>query len=161
MKYFWNPRTVLLLVIFVFFLGIEINKALSHSIRDIINNGEPINILLLGIDARPDEVNARSDTIIKQLLQIDTIAKFPYLLTALQENVQTNISVSDMLYLANLLLKIDDNNIVAQTLPGYAYTDPYSGASYWEVDQQISLSILDSLFHGHQYEVKLDSSPYY
>jgi len=294
MNYFRNPKIILLLIIILIFLGVEIKNALSHSIRDIIKNGEQINILLLGIDARPGEVTARSDTIIlssvdttikkaalvwiprdtristpnkskkinmvaqlqgpeascevvakllgtnvnhyiltnfagferiidilggvnlyvdinlssaasgvylqkgyqrltgkealkyaryrgtqdgdigrtgrqqkllraviAEFLQINTITKIPDLLSALQENVQTNISVSDMLYLANLLVTFDEDNIITQTLPGYAFIDPNSGASYWDVDRQISLSILDSLFHGHKYEVKLDSPPYY
>ena len=288
MKKFRDPSIILLLIIIITLLNTDIDKAFPLSIKDIIKSGEPINILLLGIDARPDEVNARSDTIIlvsinhninkavlvwiprdtrisspnksqkinmvnqlqgpnascqevekllgttvdyyiltnfsgferaidilggvymdvdinlsspssnvyltkgykclsgkealkyaryrgktdgdigrtqrqqnllraliKQILQKDTIAKIPDLIPAVQENVQTNISASNMLYLANLILKIDDSNIVTQTLPGYSYIDSYSGASYWEVDRQISLSILDSLFHGHQFEVNL------
>ncbi len=285
-KKFRNPTIVLLLIIIITLLNTNIDKAFPLSIKDLIKSGEPINILLLGIDARPDEVNARSDTIIlasinhnlnkavlvwiprdtrissphksqkinmvnqlqgpnascqevekllgttvdyyiltnfsgferiidilggvymdvdinlsspssdvyltkgyknlsgkealkyaryrgktdgdigrtqrqqnllraliKQILQKDTIAKIPELISALQENVQTNISASNMLYLANLILKIDESNIVTQTLPGYSYIDTYSGASYWEVDRQISISILDSLFHGHQFQV--------
>ena len=292
MKYLRNPKMVILLVIIVVLMSAEIKNALSHSIRDSIKTGEPINILLLGIDARPREVTARSDTIIlasvdntikkaalvwiprdtristsnkskkinmvaqlqgpegsckvvakllgtnvnhyiltnfagferiidilggvyldvdinlssadsgvylqkgyqrlsgkealkyaryrgtqdgdigrtgrqqklmkaviTEFLQINTITKIPDLLSAVQENVQTNISVSDMLYLANLLVAYDENNIITQTLPGYAYLDPNSGASYWDVDRQISLSLLDSLFHGHKYEVELDSPP--
>lgn len=293
MKYLRNPQIAVLLALIVILLSWEINRAFSHSIRDNVNNGKRINILLLGIDARPGEVKARSDTIIlasidnnakkavllwiprdtriptankskkinmvaqlqgpeascksvscllgtdvdhyiltnfsgfekiidilggvyldvdinlssdtsnvylqkgyhrlngrealkyaryrgiedgdigrtqrqqkllqaiiKQIMQIDTIGKFPDLLLALKENVQTNISFSDMLYLASLLVSMDENGIVTQTMPGYAYTDPNSGASYWEVDREISLSIIDSLFQGYEYEVKLDSVPY-
>ncbi len=293
MKYFRSPKMIGLLAIIVVLLSAELNNALSHSIRDIVRNGEPINILVLGIDARPGEINARSDTIIlasinnninkaallwiprdtristsnkskkinmvaqlqgpeascktvgqllginvnhyivtnftgfeniidilggvyldvdinlsspssdvylkkgyklltgkealkyaryrgmqdgdigrtgrqqkllraiiNRLLQVETLSKIPDLVSALQENVQTNISISDMLYLASLVHKLDDNDIITQTLPGYAYIDPYSGASYWEVDPQISLSILDSLFRGHKYEVDLDSRSY-
>jgi len=100
------------------------------------------------------------NALIKQTLHQDTIAKIPDLLSTLQDNVQTNISAGNLLYLANLVLRIDDSNIVTQTLPGYPYTDTYSGASYWEVDRQISLSILDSLFHGHKFEaVNLETLP--
>lgn len=289
MKRLRNPRIVLLIILILVFLGVEINNAFSRSIREIINDGDPINILLLGIDARPGEVKARSDTIIltsidnnikkavllwiprdtriftsnkskkinmvnqiqgpeascktvgkllgtdvdhyiltnfsgferiidilggvymdvdinlssyssgvylkkgykrlsgkealkyvryrgiqdgdigrtqrqqkllkalvKQLLQLDTIPKLPVLISAVQENVETNITFSDMVYLANVIFKIDDNNIVTQTLPGYAYIDTYSGASYWEVDRELCLSVLDSLFNGHKYDIKLD-----
>jgi len=289
MKRLRNPRIVVLIILILVFLGAEINNAFSRSIKDIIKDGEPINILLLGIDARPGEVRARSDTIIltsidneikkavllwiprdtriftankskkinmvnqiqgpeascktvgkllgtnvdhyiltnfsgferiidilggvymdvdinltsyssgvtlkkgytrlsgkealkyvryrgiqdgdigrtqrqqkllkaliKQLLQLDTIPKLPVLISAVQENVETNITFSDMVYLANVIFKIDDNNIVTQTLPGYAFIDTYSGASYWEVDRELCLSVLDSLFNGHKYDIKLD-----
>jgi LCP family protein required for cell wall assembly len=288
MKKFRNPTMAVLLILIISLLNININQALPLSVREIIKSGEPINILLLGIDARSGEVNARSDTIIlasidrkinkavlvwiprdtristpnrskkinmvnqlqgpqasckevaklldtnidyyiltnfsgfekmidtlggvyldvdinlsspssgvyltkgyqclsgkealryvrfrektdgdigrtlrqqnllnalmKQIVQTETITKIPELLSTLQENVKTNLSVSDMLYLTNLITAIDDCNIVTQTLPGYSYTDAYSGASYWEVDRQISVSILDSLFHGHRFEVDL------
>ena len=292
MNYLRNPKIVGLLAIIVVLLSVEINNALSHSIRDIVKNGEPINILLLGIDARPGEISARSDTIIltsidtninkaalvwiprdtriatsnkskkinmvfqlqgveascktvgkllginvdhyiitnfsgferiidilggvyldvdinlsssssdvylkkgyklvtgkealkyaryrgiedgdigrtgrqqkllraitKQLLQVETLGRIPDLVSALKDNVQTNISVSDMLYLTSLLFKLDNDDIITQTLPGYAYVDQYSGASYWEIDPQLSLNIIDSLFLGHKYDVDLDYPP--
>lgn len=293
MKYFRNPNTAVLLTVVFLLLCWEINRAFSHSLKNSVNNGERVNILLLGIDARPGEEKARSDTIVmasidnkiqkavllwiprdtripttnkskkinmvaqlqgpdasckavakllgtdidyyiltnfsgfekiidllggvymdvdinlssdssgiylqkgyhrlsgsealkyaryrgkqdgdigrtvrqqkllraivKQILKIDTILKIPDLMLALKENVQTNISVSDMLYLANLLVNFDESNIITQTLPGYAYTDPNSGASYWEADHELSLSIIDSLFQGYEYDVNLNS-PWY
>lgn len=289
MKRFKDPRIILLLIVSLTFLSAEIDKAFPQSISTTIKNGDIANILLLGIDARPDETNTRSDTIIlasidnnlkkavlvwiprdtriptsnkskkinmvnqlqgpkasckeveklmgttvdyyilinfsgfeqaidilggvymdvdinlsspssgvylskgykcltgkealkyvryrgpkdgdigrtqrqqkflkaliKQIMEKSTITKVPDLYSELQKNVHTNISSSDMLYLAGIILNIDNENIVTQTLPGYPYTDPYSGASYWEVDRQISQSLLDSLFHGHQFEVRLD-----
>lgn len=283
-----DPRIILLLIISLALLGAEIDNVFPTSIRNTLKQGEPANILLLGVDARPGEDKARSDTIIlasidnntkkavlvwiprdtristpnrskkinmvnqlqgpkatckavekllgtrvdyyvltnftgferiidllggvcldvdinlssassgvyltkgykclngkealkyvryrgrqdgdigrtqrqqkfltaliNQLLQKETIPKIPDLISALRDNVDTNISFSDMLYMANIFLTINEDNIVTQTLPGYAYTDPYSGASYWEVDPQIARSILDSLFHGHQFEVNL------
>jgi hypothetical protein len=69
MKYFRNPKIIFLVIILIF-LGIEIKNALSHSIRDIVKNGEPINILLLGIDARPGEVTALSSFCCRSVLPI-------------------------------------------------------------------------------------------
>jgi polyisoprenyl-teichoic acid--peptidoglycan teichoic acid transferase len=284
------PLLAMLLILLI--AALNIDKVLPLSVREILNKGEPINILLLGIDARPDEVNARSDTIIlasfnhdlnkvalvwiprdtriasphksqkinmvnqmqgpeatckevskilntsvnyyvltnfagfekiidilggvymdvdinlsspasgvyltkgyqrlngkealkyaryrgrtdgdigrterqqklvsaiaKQVMQAQTIEKIPELLSALRRNVQTNLSFTDMLYLADVYAALDDNSIITQTLPGRAYNDPYSGASYWEVDRQISRSILESLFHGHKYGIDLDDLP--
>lgn len=97
--------------------------------------------------------------IAKQALQAQNIEKIPELLSALRKNVQTNLSLIDMLYLADAYAALDDNSIVTQTLPGRGYSDPYSGVSYWEADRQIARSILESLFHGHQYEIDLDDLP--
>jgi Transcriptional regulator len=97
--------------------------------------------------------------IVKQLLKIDNLSKLLDLLYTLQENVQTNITPGDMLYLANLLLKLDENDVVTQTLPGYAYTDQMSGASYWEIDRRISHNILDALFRGQTFKVNMDYPP--
>jgi LCP family protein required for cell wall assembly len=290
MKKFRDPRFIFLVVISLALLSAELDNVLPHSIRHTVKNGQPVNILLLGVDARPDETNARSDTIIlasidnelkkavlvwiprdtriytsspskkinmvnqlkgpkgscrevekllevpvdyyivtnftgferiidilggvylnvdinlssyssevyfekgyhrlsgkqalkyaryreriegdigrtqrqqnllqalrKQFFKKETIAKLPELLEELRQNVQTNISFSDMLFLANIALKINEDNIITQTLPGYPYMDPYSGASYWEVDRQISKSILDSLFHGHKWEIDMEN----
>jgi LCP family protein required for cell wall assembly len=289
MKRFKNPKIIILLIVIVLIISAEINSVLPRSIKDIIKDGKPINILLLGVDARPGETNARSDTIIltsvdstinkavllwvprdtristpnkskkinmvnqlqgpeesckvvgkllginvdhyivtnfagferiidilggvymdvdinlssyssgiylkkgyrrlsgeealkyaryrgvqdgdigrtqrqqkllraliKQLIRLDTIPKLPVLISALQENVQTNIKFSDLLYLANIIFKIDENDIITQTLPGYAFNDSYSGASYWEVDREVGLNIIESLFEGNKYDVKLD-----
>lgn len=288
MKRFKDPRIILLLIVSLALLSAELEKVIPHSIKHTIKNGQTANILLLGIDARPGETDARSDTIIlssvdnnlkkavlvwiprdtriytssrskkinmvnqlkgpkascreveklmgvpvnhyiltnfngfeqiidilggiymdvdinlsspssgvylkkgyhrlngkqalkyaryrgridgdigrterqqkllralsKQLLKKETIPKIPKLISQLQENVYTNISLSDMLYLANLALNINENNIITQTLPGYAYTDPYSGASYWEVDRQVSRSLLEALFHGETFDVDI------
>ncbi len=97
--------------------------------------------------------------LVHQILQPDTIEKIPDLLATLRENVQTNLSFTDILYLANILITLNDDDLVTQTLPGRAYADPFSGASYWEVDRQISRSILDSLFNGHIYEIDLKDLP--
>lgn len=279
-----------MLIVSLFLLSAEIDKVFPRSIKHALKNGQPANILLLGIDARPEETDARSDTIIlcsidnsirkvvlvwiprdtridtanrskkinmvnqlkgpratcreveklmgsrvdyyivtnfkgferiidilggvymnvdinlsspssgvyltkgyhrlsgkealkyaryrgridgdigrtqrqqklvqalrKQILQKETIMKIPDLVAELQQNVQTNISFSDMLYLAGMIPDIEEYNIITQTMPGYAYTNPYSGASYWEVDRQVSHSLLESLFHGHKYEIDLEN----
>ncbi|MEN6326397.1 MAG: LCP family protein [Syntrophomonas sp.] len=281
MKIFKDPKIVLLSIIILTLVSAQIDKAFPHSVRERIKNGELVNILLLGIDARPGEsYNTRSDTIIlasfdyntekavllwiprdtriytsnrskkinmvnqlqgpeascqtveellgteidyyvltnftgferiidlmggvymdvdinlsspwsgvyltkgykcltgkealkyaryrgvkdgdigrtqrqqklmkaliTQSLQKHNIAKFPELFAELSKNVDTNLSTSDLLYLSTTILSIDNGNIVTQTLPGYHYTDPYSGASYWEVDRQVSRQIINNLFN--------------
>lgn len=281
MKKLRDPQIILFLIISLTFISAQIDKAFPHSIREQIKNGELVNILLMGIDARPGEPNnTRSDTIIlasidhrinkavllwiprdtriytsnkskkinmvnqlqgpeascktvenllgtevdyyvltnfsgferiidllggvymdvdinlssswsgvyltkgykcltgkealkyaryrgikdgdigrtqrqqklmkaliTQCLQKDNIAKLPSLFAELQKNVVTNLSSSDLFFLSTIILEIENGNIITQTLPGYSYTDPYSGASYWEVDRQVSRQIINNLFN--------------
>lgn len=98
--------------------------------------------------------------IVEQAFKPETIPKLPRLIRQLKENVSTNISLSDCIYIAGLGLKIDENTIITQTLPGYHYIDPYSGASFWEVDPQLNRSIIESLYKGHRYDVILETPPW-
>jgi|GEM_PF-4968640 hypothetical protein len=53
MRYLRNPKIIFLVLLLTILLSAVIKKALSHSIRDTVANGQPVNILLLGIDANP------------------------------------------------------------------------------------------------------------
>jgi len=89
----------------------------------------------------------------EKLLEPTTLVKLPRLVPAFRENVATNISFSDMLFLTKLCFLFDPDNIESQTLPGYDWIDPGSGASYWEVDREIAHSLVRSVLNGHHYEV--------
>ncbi len=91
-----------------------------------------------------------------KLLDPATLVKLPRLVPAFRDNVATNISFSDMLFLTKLCFIFDPDNIESQTLPGYDWIDPGSGASYWEVDREIARSLVRSVLNGHHYEVDLD-----
>jgi LCP family protein required for cell wall assembly len=107
---------------------------------------------------------ARQQNLLKALAQQlgrkENVARLPRLLAQLRENVHSNISLSDIVYLANLIPGLKEDDIINQTLPGYHYVDPYSGASYWEVDREIARSIIDSLFKGERFEVYLEAPPW-
>jgi len=107
---------------------------------------------------------ARQQNLLKalaeQLGRKENVARLPRLLAQLRENVQSNISLSDIVYLANLIPGLKEDDIINQTLPGYHYVDPYSGTSYWEVDREIARSIIDSLFKGERFEVHLQAPPW-
>ncbi|MDD3024473.1 MAG: LCP family protein [Syntrophomonadaceae bacterium] len=280
MKKFRDPRIILFLIVSLTLISAQLDKAFPQSIRQQVKNGKLVNILLLGIDARPGETNTRSDTIIlasidhnlkeavllwiprdtriytsnkskkinmvnqlqgpaascktveklletnvdyyvltnfsgferiidllggvymdvdinlyspssgvrlskgykcltgkealkyaryrdvkdgdigrtgrqqkliraliKQTLKKENISKIPDLFAELQQNVDTNLSSSDLLYLSSIIYGLNEDNIVTQTLPGYSYNDPYSGASYWEVDRKVSRQIIENLFN--------------
>lgn len=84
----------------------------------------------------------------KQMFQAKTILKLPQLLPQINKNVNTNIPMSDMIYLAKMAREVDTSKMTSQTLPGYPYTDPGSGASYWEADKDTAKMIVSSLLKG-------------
>ncbi|HEX3012073.1 MAG TPA: LCP family protein, partial [Syntrophomonadaceae bacterium] len=93
----------------------------------------------------------------KEMFKPATIVKLPKLIPEIEENVHTNIPVSDMLYLAKMAKDFDKpNSIIAQTLPGYPYTEPSSGASYWEVDKEAAHGIVAKLFKGEKFDIVSD-----
>lgn len=96
----------------------------------------------------------------ERLMDKENLIMIPQLIPELCENVSTNLSVSDLIFLTSLSPTIDKENIITQTLPGYHYVDPYSGASYWMVDRQIAGSLIDALYDGHQFEVELEEPPW-
>jgi LCP family protein required for cell wall assembly len=89
----------------------------------------------------------------KQMFKAKTILTLPELIPQISKNVKTNIPASDLLYLANLAKSIDTSTINAQTLPGYPYTDPSTGASYWEPDRVKAKIIIATLMQGKTFDV--------
>lgn len=96
----------------------------------------------------------------RQLNKKENLVRLPRLISRFRECVTTNIRLKDMLYLASIADDFKEDNVIAQTLPGYHYFATYSGASFWEVDPDIALSLLDSLFEGHRYEVIQPAPPW-
>ncbi len=64
MKKWIDPNIVIIIIIALILLGSEMYLASPHSIKDSLQRGEPVNILLLGIDSGQDKMDTRSDTII-------------------------------------------------------------------------------------------------
>ena len=95
----------------------------------------------------------------QQMMQVENLTLLPQLVPQLKEHVHTNISFKDLLYLARQAAKFKDGEVIPQTLPGYHYFAPYSGASYWEVDRKISRGLLKGLFDGQQYDIYLPAPP--
>lgn len=92
----------------------------------------------------------------EQMFKSGNILKLPKLVPELMENVRTNIPLTEAVRMAKMARKFDPANIVTQTLPGYSFTDPRTGASYWEADREIARGIIDDLFNGKTYEVAKD-----
>ena len=97
-------------------------------------------------------VNALAQEMFKPAI----ITKLPELVPELSKHIHTNIPASDLLFMVQVAREFDTSSIVNQTLPGYPFTDPKSGASYWEADPDIAQGILDDLFAGKTYDVAQD-----
>ena len=89
----------------------------------------------------------------KQMFKAKTVLALPELIPEIVKNVETNIPSTDMLYLAKLAKDIDFSSLNAQALPGYPYTDPSSGASYWEPDREKAKIIISTLMQGENFAV--------
>ena len=82
----------------------------------------------------------------KEMLQPSTILKLPTLVPEINKHVKTNLSVSDMVTLASAGKKLENGNIVAQTLPGRPLN--IDGGSYWGVDPAEAKQMVAKLFNG-------------
>lgn len=92
----------------------------------------------------------------QQMLEPKNIIKLPKLIPEVFEHVNTNISTKDILFIVNLAKEFDAGAVITQTLPGYPFTDPRTGASYWEADKDIAKGIIDDLLAGKTYDVAKD-----
>jgi LCP family protein required for cell wall assembly len=95
----------------------------------------------------------------RQMLEADNIARIPQLIPSFKEHVKTNLTLGDMFYLAQQFRQLKEGNIITQTLPGYHYFAPYSGASYWEVDRNTARVLLPGLFAGQRFETYCPAPP--
>lgn len=93
---------------------------------------------------------------VKEMIKSKNIFKLPKLIPEIADNVHTNIPLKDILYMADLARDFDFTGIVTQTLPGFSFTDPQTGASYWEADREISHGIIEDLLSGETFEVATD-----
>jgi len=88
-----------------------------------------------------------------EMFRAGTITKLPRLLPEIAKSIHTNIPMNDMMYLMEVAGDFENQTIITQTLPGYSYTDPASGASYWMADSKKADGILDRLFAGQTFAV--------
>ncbi len=91
-----------------------------------------------------------------EMFKAKTILKLPSLIPEINKYVKTNIPLTDMVYMAGMAKKFDSSGITAQTLPGYSFTDPSTGASYWEADREKAGVIIETLLQGKTLEVFSD-----
>lgn len=89
----------------------------------------------------------------QEVLQSKTILKLPDLVPQLMDSIKTNIPMGDLVYLMTEAKNFTDNEIITQTLPGYSFTSPKDGASYWEADKKVAVGLIDALLAGQTFDV--------
>ena len=139
--------------------GINLKKGVQH-----LNGEDALAYVRYRGDALADIARTeRQQKFLKafaeEMFKTKTILKIPSLLPELKKNVETNMGTKTMLELAKLALKFSPGDLVAQTLPGYFYDDPNTGASYWIVDKTKSRELIASLMDGRKVAV-IQESPY-
>ncbi|WP_407308419.1 LCP family protein [Desulfosporosinus sp. SB140] len=94
--------------------------------------------------ARTARQQAVLKAIEKELLQVKTIPKLPWLIPQFMKSVETNLSLSQIWALSNVLFRIGTPEISSQTLPGDFLTE--DGISYWKVDSQRTQAVSKRVF---------------
>lgn len=97
----------------------------------------------------------RQQEVIKTLLQTMTkpenIAKIPDILQIAQQNIDTDLSLDEMLALLRTALTSDHNKNKFLMLPGRFSTKQEYALSYWIGDRQATAQILSSYFNASSY----------
>ena len=99
-------------------------------------------------------------TLFDELKQSKNITKVPAMISEIYEYVETDMSIKDMVQLANMAKKFSTENIVTQTLPGRNASDPIAG-SCWKVDPEISHRLIEALFAGESFDTTVDAPASY
>ena len=90
----------------------------------------------------------------KEMFQLSTLPKLPFLIPQLMQAVKTNLSAKDILALTRVAIGFQSSNVIAQTLPG-AFLD-LDGVSYWKVDPIEVKKVVKNLFQGKTTDKVID-----
>lgn len=90
----------------------------------------------------------------KEMFQLGTLPKLPFLIPQLMQAVQTNLSAKDILSLAKVAIGFQSSNVIAQTLPG-SFLD-LDGVSYWKVDPIEVKKVVRNLLQGKTTDKVID-----
>jgi len=100
----------------------------------------------LGDIGRAEQQQKFLSALVKETLQPSTVIKLPSLIMSLNKTVDTNLSLGDMSKLAMAAAKMNNANMVTQTLPGKFLN--IDGGSYWEVDPGQARIAIARMFEG-------------
>ncbi len=84
---------------------------------------------------------------IDQKLKTETIMKFPEILAIIKDNIDTNLSVEEVLALASYTSKTDRKNIQMHMAPGrFSNPGEFDNLSYWILDYRLLAKIMNQSF---------------
>lgn len=101
----------------------------------------------LGDIGRVQRQQAFFRAFIDQKLKPEIIIKFPEILAILKDNIDTNLSVEEVLALAGYTSKIDRKSIQMHMAPGrFSNSGEFDNLSYWILDNRLLTKIMNQSF---------------
>ncbi|WP_242876133.1 LCP family protein [Desulfosporosinus hippei] len=130
--------------------------------EQVLNGSKALQYARFRHDALADiSRTARQQVVLKavakEMFQLSTIPKLPFLVPQVMDAVNTSLSSKDILTLAKVAVGFDSSNMVAQTLPG-SFLD-LEGISYWKVDPLEVKQVVKNLFQGKTTEKIIGQEP--
>lgn len=90
---------------------------------------------------------------LKNNLSVGTIGE---IVRAVYEHVDTELSISDMIYFGKEVLGLELSNVNMMTLPGEAKTSGNTGASYYVMNREASIAVIDEYYNIYDFAVTDD-----
>ena len=108
----------------------------------------------LGDVSRTERQQKFLKALAKEMMQPSTITKLPKLVPTINKYLETNLSLTEMIALANAGKNLSNVEIVTQTMPGKFLN--MNGASYWSIDPKQAKMVAESIIkEGKVYDVVL------
>lgn len=82
----------------------------------------------------------------KEMFQLSTLPKLPFLIPQLMQAVHTNLSAKDIFSLTKVAVGFQSSNVISQTVPGNFLE--MDGISYWQVDPIEVKKVVRNLWQG-------------
>ncbi|MFN3926147.1 MAG: LCP family protein [Pseudanabaenaceae cyanobacterium] len=120
--------------------------------RQVLNGDQAVQYMRfrqddLGDIGRVQRQQAFLRALIEQKLNVETVVKLPDILQVLQHNLDTNLSVEEMLAVANFAAQIGKKDTRLYMLPGRFSGNEYY-ISYWLVDQPALARLINQNFQA-------------
>ncbi len=80
----------------------------------------------------------------QEFIQLKTLPKLPKVIPQIVRAVKTDLKLTEMLAMANVMVRLEQAAVVSQTLPGNFVTE--KGISYWQVNTQESKEVARDFF---------------